>query len=200
MPDPEVVPLARPLTYCHILAFEHFGGVPAVIVPENLKAAVVRCAFAVDGDGTLNRSYLELARYYGFLVDPTPPRSPEKKGKVEAGVKYVKSSFIAPRDLNNLGIDGAAKAPSQWLREVADVRFHGTTRERPIDIFEREERPALKPLPPVRFKIVVWKQAASASRLARRLREAPLLGVAPPDRAASVAARQGQLARDLRQR
>jgi transposase len=56
--------------YCHILAFEHFGGVPAVVVPDNLKAAVVRCAFAVDGDSTLNRSYLELARYYGFLVDP----------------------------------------------------------------------------------------------------------------------------------
>ena len=65
---------------CHILAFEHFGGVPAVVVPDNLKAAVVRCAFGVDGDSTLNRSYLELARYYGFLVDPTPPRSPKKKG------------------------------------------------------------------------------------------------------------------------
>ena len=55
--------------YCHVLAFEHFGGVPAV---------VVRCAFAVEGDSTLNRSYVELARYYGFLVDPAPPRSPEK--------------------------------------------------------------------------------------------------------------------------
>ena len=72
--------------FCHILAFEHFGGVPATIVPDNLKAAVVRCAFAADADcdTTLNRSYLDLARYYGFLVDPAPPRSPEKKGKVEA--------------------------------------------------------------------------------------------------------------------
>lgn len=54
-----------------------------MIVPDNLKAAVIRCAFTVDGDTTLNRSYRELARYYGFLVDPTPPRSPQKKGKVE---------------------------------------------------------------------------------------------------------------------
>jgi transposase len=145
--------------YCHILAFEHIGGVPAVVVPDNLKAAVVRCAFAVDGDTTLNRSYLELARYYGFLVDPAPPRSPEKKGKVEAGVKYVRSSFLAPRDLNALGIDGAARELSQWLQEVADVRVHGTTRERPIDLFEREERRALKELPLVRFEIVVWKHA-----------------------------------------
>jgi len=144
---------------CHILAFEHFGAVPAVVVPDNLKAAVVRCAFAVDGESTLNRSYLELARYYGFLVDPTPPRSPEKKGKVEAGVKYVQTSFMAPRDLNELGVEGAAQALMQWLREVADVRIHGTTRERPIDLFEREEKQALRELPPVRFEIVVWKQA-----------------------------------------
>lgn len=147
--------------FCHVLAFEHFGGVPAVVVPDNLKAAVVRCAFAVDADGdtTLNRSYLELARYYGFLVDPTPPRSPEKKGKVEAGVKYVKSSFVAPRDLDALGIDGTRKELRRWLAEVSDLRIHGTTREKPLDLFVREERSALKQLPPVRFEIVVWKQA-----------------------------------------
>lgn len=145
--------------YCHILAFEHFGGAPAVVVPDNLKAAVVRCAFAVDGESTLNRSYLELARYYGFLVDPAPPRSPEKKGKVEAGVKYVRSSFVAPRDLDAIGFDGVASEMARWLQQIADVRIHGTTRERPIDLFEREERRALKELPPVRFEIVVWKQA-----------------------------------------
>ncbi len=146
--------------YCHILAFEHFGGVPAVIVPDNLKAAVVRCAFAPDRDeNSLHRSYLELARFYGFLVDPTPPRSPEKKGKVEAAVKYVKSSFVAPRDLDAIGVDGVGAELRSWLQKVSDVRIHGTTRERPIDLFEREERAALKPLPPVRFEIVVWKRA-----------------------------------------
>ena len=145
--------------HCHVRAFEHFGGVPAVVVPDNLKAAVVRCAFAVDGDATLNRSYLELARYYGFVVDPTPPRSPEKKGKVEAAVKYVQTSFCMPRDLDELGLEGARQDLVRWLREVADVRIHGTTRERPIDLFAREEQAALKELPPVRFEIVVWKQA-----------------------------------------
>ncbi len=146
--------------FCHVLAFEHFGGVPAAIVPDNLKAAVVRCAFGVDAtDTTLNRSYLELARYYGFLVDPAPPRSPEKKGKVEAGVKYVQSNFVAPRDLDKLGFDGMQAELKRWLAEVADVRIHGTTRERPIDLFEREERTALKQLPPIRFEIVVWKHA-----------------------------------------
>jgi len=83
----------------------------------------------------------------------------ESKGKVEAGVKYTRSSFAKPRDLDELGVDGAARDLVQWLREVADVRVHGTTRERPIDLFEREEKQALKELPPVRFEIVVWKTA-----------------------------------------
>ena len=57
----------------HALAFGFFGGVPATIVPDNLKAAVVRCAFGLGEDPGLHRSYVELARFYGFKVDPAPP-------------------------------------------------------------------------------------------------------------------------------
>jgi transposase len=74
----------------HVAAFDAFRG---VVVPDNLKSAVVRAAFGVDDDVILNRSYLELARHYGFQIDPTPPRSPQKKGKVESSVKYVKPTF-----------------------------------------------------------------------------------------------------------
>ena len=81
----------------HIEAFEHFRGVPAVVVPDNLKSAVVRAAFSPSDSTTLNRSYRELARHYKFKIAPTPPRSPEKKGKVESGVKYVKNNFFAAR-------------------------------------------------------------------------------------------------------
>jgi transposase len=79
----------------HMDAFESLGGVPRVLIPDNLKAAVVRAAFGAGDAPEINRSYRELARYYGFQIDPTPPRSPEKKGKVEAGVKYVKGNFLA---------------------------------------------------------------------------------------------------------
>jgi transposase len=57
----------------HIEAFEHFQGVPAIIVPDNLKSAVVRAAFSPSEPTTLNRSYRELARHYQFKVAPTPP-------------------------------------------------------------------------------------------------------------------------------
>lgn len=60
----------------HIEAFEYFGGVPHVIVLDNLKAVVIRAAFGVDNDPMIRRSYCELARYCGFQIDPTPPRSP----------------------------------------------------------------------------------------------------------------------------
>ncbi len=146
---------------CHILAFEYFGGVPETIVPDNLKSAVIRCAFGVDDndDAALNRSYRELARYYSFTIDPTPPRAPKKKGKVESDVKYVKRNFFLPRDLDEMGPDRVRTELAQWLSEIADVRVHGATRERPIDRFDREEKDALKVLPPVRFELVVWKKA-----------------------------------------
>ncbi len=66
----------------HVEAFEELGGVPEVVVPDNLKTAVVRAAFGVGGATALNRSYRELARHYGFKVDPAPIYQPKKKGKV----------------------------------------------------------------------------------------------------------------------
>ncbi|MCB9547968.1 MAG: DDE-type integrase/transposase/recombinase [Myxococcales bacterium] len=81
----------------HAEAFRFFGGVPRVVVPDNLKAAVVRAAFGADDRHLLglNRSYRELARFFGFKVDPAPVRAPEKKGKVESAVRYVKRNFMA---------------------------------------------------------------------------------------------------------
>jgi len=141
----------------HIEAFECFGGVPHVIVPDNLKAAVIRAAFTVDDDPVIQRSYRELARHYGFQVDPAPPRSPEKKGKVEAGVRYVKGNFL--RTWESIDIHEDQKALRRWMSEIADRRSHGTTARAPIELFEDHERDALIALPRSRFDVVVWKQA-----------------------------------------
>lgn len=141
----------------HIQAFEYFGGVPRVIVPDNLKAAVIRAAFAVDDDPVIQRSYRELARHYGFQIDPTPPRSPEKKGKVEAGVRYVSGNFL--KTWQSIDIVEDQKALLRWMAEVADARVHGTTARRPIELFEEQERDALIALPKSRFEIVIWRCA-----------------------------------------
>lgn len=141
----------------HIAAFEYFGGVPKVIVPDNLKAAVVRAAFGVDDQAAIQRTYRELARHYGFQIDPTPPRSPEKKGKVERDVRYVKGNFLATWTSVDMPTDRVALR--RWMVEVADQRIHGTTCRRPRELFEEQERAALLLLPNCRYEIVVWKPA-----------------------------------------
>lgn len=142
----------------HVECLRDLGGVVETIVPDNLKAAVIRAAFGVSGEPTeLNRSYRELARHYNFKIDPAPVRQPKKKGKVESGVKYVKRNFFAGRD----GCDAieTAAALQRWIREIAGTRDHGTTHWRPLEVFEAVERPALKPLPEKPYELVHWKVA-----------------------------------------
>jgi len=143
--------------HLHVLAFAFFGGVPATIVPDNLKAAVVRCAFGLGEDPGLHRSYVELARFYGFKVDPAPPKDPEKKGKVEAGVKYVSGNFFRPREAGE-DITVVNAALTGWVLETAGRRIHGTTGHRPIEVFEAEERPVLIALPPLAWVSVSWRK------------------------------------------
>lgn len=81
----------------HVEAFAELGGAPSTIVPDHLKAAVIRAAFGVDGAASLNRSYRELARHYGIKIDPAPIDAPKKTGKVESSVKYAKSNFFEGR-------------------------------------------------------------------------------------------------------
>lgn len=143
---------------CHVAAFAHFGGVPKTVVPDNLKAAVIRKAFEVDGATSLNRSYRELARHYDFMVDPTPVRSPEKKGKVESAVKYVKNNFFKTRDLEREHVEILQGELGRWVLEIAGTRNHGTTGRQPLEVFESEERSTLKPLPATRYEIVEWRE------------------------------------------
>jgi len=142
----------------HIEAFRWFGGVPDTVVPDNLKAAVLRAAFGVADrhELVLNRSYRELARHYGFKIDPTPVRSPEKKGKVESGVKYVGRNFLAAGMFET--VQAANADLPDWLLKTAGLRIHGTTGRRPLEAFE-EERKHLLPLPTVAYDPVEWKLA-----------------------------------------
>lgn len=141
----------------HRSAFEFFGGVPAVIVPDNLKSAVIRAAFGAGDEVVLNRSYRELARHYGFKIDPTPPRAPQKKGKVERAGRYVKHNCLAT--MESVDINADRKALTRWNNEIAAKRRHGTTGKVPLDVFREQEQPALLPLPKTAYVLTVWKRA-----------------------------------------
>lgn len=140
----------------HVEAFDELGGAPGTVVPDNLKAAVIRAAFGVDGAASLNRSYRELARHYGIKIDPAPIYAPKKKGKVESSVKYAKTSFFAARD--GADADETKRELQRWVDAIANTRMHGTTHRRPIDLFV-DEHPALRPLPERRFELVTWHKA-----------------------------------------
>ena len=79
----------------HKRAFAYFGGIPKRVIPDNLKAAVVK---ALVYDPVLGEAYRQLALHYGFLISPTIPATPRPKGKVENGVHYVQRNFMAGQE------------------------------------------------------------------------------------------------------
>jgi transposase len=138
---------------CHVHAFEHFNGVPRVVIPDNLKSAIIKAAYC---DPLPNKSYADLAKHYGLQIDPCLPRTPEHKGKVESGVKYVKNNFVPLRDFKDFS--DANNQLQEWNETIARNRIHGTTRQKPAHLFNEYEQAELKPLPTVRFEIPVWKR------------------------------------------
>ncbi len=129
-----------------------------MVVPDNLKSAVVKGAFGAGDrhEVELNRTYRELARHYGFKVDPTPTYSPEKKGKVASAVKYITGNWLPTSAAETL--DEANEDLAVWCDKTASVRVHRETGRRPVDAF-RDKRPAVLPLPTVTYEPIVWKQA-----------------------------------------
>jgi transposase len=134
----------------HRRAFEWFGQVPRRLIIDNPKCAITRaCVF----DPVVQRAYAECAEGYQFKIDPCPPADPAKKGIVEAGVKYVKRNFLPTRSFRDLG-DLNAQA-RRWVVEEAGVRIHGTTRERPLELFALE-KPLMLALPAVAPGLGSW--------------------------------------------
>lgn len=139
---------------CHRRAFEWFGGVPARVIIDNAKCAIIK---ACQNDPEVQRSYADCAEGYGFKIDPCPPHDPQKKGIVESGVKYVKGNFLPLKEFRNL-VDLNAQA-KRWVMAEAGLRRHGTTGEAPLSRFD-VERAVLSPLPAVAPDLGVWKQAS----------------------------------------
>jgi hypothetical protein len=138
---------------CHRRAFEFIGGVPRKIIIDNAKCAITKACYH---DPEVQRSYGELAEGYGFIISPCPPRDPQKKGRVESGVKYVKSSFVPLQDFRSIA--AANQQLRSWIMETAGNRIHGTIRQKPLTLFTEAEKAFLKPLPDIPVETAVWCQ------------------------------------------
>lgn len=132
----------------HRRALEYLGGVPKRIVPDNLKAAVVK---ALVHDPILGEAYRQMALHYGFLISPTRPHAPRHKGKVENGVHYLQRNFMAGQEFAD--IQSANRHLKNWIRDVAGVRDHGTTHQAPLSLFKEVEQAILQKLPAEPFSL-----------------------------------------------
>lgn len=134
-------------------AWAFFGGVFRVVIPDNLKAIVVD---ADDIEPRLNQAFVEYAQSRGFVVDPARVRHPKDKPRVERNVGYVRGSFFAGEDFADLA--DAQRRAEVWCRTTAGQRIHGTTQQRPAEVFAAEERPRLGPAPVLPYDLPVYAQ------------------------------------------
>ena len=134
--------------YCGIVhALEFFGGSPRSIIFDNLKAAVL------NGSGRnacLHPEFLALCGYFCLQPIACERRDPESKGIVEGGVRYVKHNALAGRAEELTRFEDYLALAPLWRDQVANLRLHETTRERPVDRFQ-QERALLRALPAVPF-------------------------------------------------
>jgi len=137
----------------HRRAFESWGGVPKRIVVDNLKAAVVQ---ALVHDPVLGEAYRRMAQHYGFVISPTRPGTPQHKGKVENGIRYVQRNFMAGQQFAD--IHAANGRLRIWVHERAGTRQHGTTHQPPLVLFKEREQAALLPLPAEPFTLCEIKR------------------------------------------
>src|SRR5262249_32981935 len=137
----------------HVRAFEFFGGVPELVIPDNLKAAVTK---ACRYEPQLNRAYQEMLAHYSTAAVPTRPYKPRDKAKVEAGVLLVERWILARlrhrQFFSLLDLNQAIRLLLIDLNDRPFKKLPGSRRSQ----FEALDRPALKPLPPTRYEYADW--------------------------------------------
>ncbi len=115
-------------------AWGFFDGVFRTVIPDNMSA-VVEDADSIEP--RLNQAFVEYAQARGFHVDPTRVRHPKDKPKVERAVPFARGSFFAGERF--IDLPDAQRRAEQWCRVRAGLRVHGTTQQRPAEVFADEE-------------------------------------------------------------
>lgn len=132
-------------------AWAFFGGIFPVVIPDNPKTIVAKADPLAP---VFNAELLEYSQARGFVLDPARVRHPKDKPHVERAVPYVRNDgFAAERypDLNS-----AREGMARWCKDVAGQRRHGTTRRRPMEAFEADEKALLLPPPTGPYDTPVW--------------------------------------------
>ena len=140
----------------HILAFEFYGGLPAIVVPDNLRAGVKSACIY---DPELNPVYADLAAHYQVAVLPARAYKPRDKAKAENGVLHVQRRILAAlRHHTFFSLIELNTAIAEELVKLNAKPMQGVGKSRQ-ELFAEIDQPTLKPLPPARFEIYAWKTA-----------------------------------------
>lgn len=132
-------------------AWAFFGGVFAVVIPDNLSA-IVDTADALDP--RFNAAFVEYAQARGFVVDPARVATPTDKPRVERTVPFVRNSMFAGECFVDLA--HAQRHAERWCSERAGMRIHGTTQCRPAELFALEEAPRLLCAPSTPYDLPIY--------------------------------------------
>jgi transposase len=135
-------------------AWVFFGGVFKTLIPDNMSA-IVDAADPLEP--RLNQAIVEYAQARGFVIDPARVRSPQDKPRVERQVQFVRGSFFAGESFIDLA--DAQRRAETWCRERAGLRIHGTTQQRPAEVFTAEEAPLLLPAPTEVYDVPIYATA-----------------------------------------
>jgi transposase len=140
----------------HVRTFEFLGGVPAALVPDQLKSGVtVACRY----EPGLQRTYEDLAEHYGTAIVPARPGKPRDKAKVEVAVQVVQRWILARlRNQTFFSLDELNARIRELRDELAErrMRKYGLSRR---ELFERTDLPALRPLPAAPYELASWSKA-----------------------------------------
>ena len=143
----------------HERTFRFFGGVPAQIVSDNLKAGVTKACFY---EPAVNKTYADLAAHYNTVVVPARPHKPRDKAKAEVGVQLAERWIIAKlrnrRFLSLAELSGAIRDCVKSLNACVTKHLGASRKE----LFEQLDRPALKALPQEPYTYAEWKECRVA--------------------------------------
>lgn len=143
----------------HVRMFAFLEGVPRVIVPDNLKSAVLK---ADRYDPGLNRTYADMAEHYGTAILPARPRKPRDKAKVEVAVQVAQRWILARLRNRRFFSLAELNAEIRQLRDELNMRVMRGYAASRADLFATLDRPHLQPLPGTAYAFARWKRARVA--------------------------------------
>ena len=139
---------------CHVHAYNYFGGVTRLLIPDNAKTATTANN---RYETVLNKSYQEMAEHYGTAIVPARVRKPDDKAAVEGSVRFVSTWITAAlRDRKFFSIAEAQAAVQEKLEELNRRPFKKPRAGCRLSAYEQEEKAFMRPLPVCAYEPAVW--------------------------------------------